>query len=186
MTNYAYNDTIPAANNNPSADQPLMLQNFQSIEGLIGTDHVTFSTNNGGQHLQVNYTNISTQSAPTDPQSVSYTANDSASHPNNYFKNSQGTFQLSCVKAFGVFGTTLTTGGISLLNSLNVASASYSASVYSITLASNVVSGNNIVVLITTSSRNLEITYSFSNPILNISISGNALGNFVNFTILQA
>lgn len=55
MTFFSYNNGIPAANNNPSSDQPGMLINCQSIQNLIGVDHITFQANNGGQHKQITF-----------------------------------------------------------------------------------------------------------------------------------
>jgi hypothetical protein len=67
MTTYNYDNNIPAAPNNPSADQPLMLQNFQSIDGLIGVDHFSFEqANKDGTHKQVNLTNESSPSLLAD------------------------------------------------------------------------------------------------------------------------
>ncbi len=55
MTNFSFDDTIPATNNNPSDDQPGMLINNQSTLGIIGNDHVTFNLNNGGQHKAITF-----------------------------------------------------------------------------------------------------------------------------------
>lgn len=50
---YTYNTGIPAANNDPSVDQPDMLINTQSINDLIGVNHITFNASNGGQHKAI-------------------------------------------------------------------------------------------------------------------------------------
>ena len=128
MTNFNYNVGIPAANNNPSVDQNPMLENFTAINQIIGIDHVSFNTNNGGQHLQVTYNSTSTQSAQTDPQSVAYTSNDSGGHPNNYFKNSQGIFPMSCIKVFGMFTAPASSGSLSFGNQMNIANGTYTTS----------------------------------------------------------
>lgn len=63
MTAYTYITNIPASGNNPSADQPNMQTNTNSINSIIATDHVGFNTTGpigppngvGGQHLQVSF-----------------------------------------------------------------------------------------------------------------------------------
>lgn len=51
-------DAIPAANNNPSADQPLMLLNNIAIKQILGINHVTFDTGNSsinGAHTSIQF-----------------------------------------------------------------------------------------------------------------------------------
>lgn len=55
MTNFAYTLNIPAATNNPSADQPNLLTNTNNIGALIGVDHITFGIDNGGCHIKSTY-----------------------------------------------------------------------------------------------------------------------------------
>lgn len=55
MSTFSYTSIIPAANNDPADDQPLMLQNFSSISQLISQDHVGFNTSGGGEHEQVTF-----------------------------------------------------------------------------------------------------------------------------------
>ena len=50
MTNFAYNNNIPNGPNNPSADQPGMQVNTNSISGLIAVNHNGFGLNDGGKH----------------------------------------------------------------------------------------------------------------------------------------
>lgn len=52
---FTYSPSIPAANNDPADDQPLMQQNFASTSGLINVDHVGFNTAGGGRHNQVTF-----------------------------------------------------------------------------------------------------------------------------------
>lgn len=90
MPSYSYNPTIPASNNNPADDQPLMQTNFGSINGIISTDHYTFgsSGSNDGFHTQCTFPNVTTQSTPSNPKSVLYTNNDAFSNPQLFFLNS--------------------------------------------------------------------------------------------------
>jgi hypothetical protein len=55
MTLFQFDATVPATNDNPSADQPDMLVNNQSTVGILGVDHVTFNLNNGGQHKAITF-----------------------------------------------------------------------------------------------------------------------------------
>ncbi len=61
MALYVFNDGIPASGNNPSEDQPDMLINNVSTNGILNVDHIGFNQNNGGLHRQVNMFN---QSSP--------------------------------------------------------------------------------------------------------------------------
>ncbi len=53
MTNFTFNRNIPASGNDPSDDQPLMLQNNQSTFDLINVDHNGFGVNDGGYHKPI-------------------------------------------------------------------------------------------------------------------------------------
>lgn len=103
MTNWAYDDTEPAANSTPSYSQPLMLTNTQSIEGLIAVDHVGFNANNGGQHKAIEF-NQDASYVPTPPVSppqlftntvaglpqLFYYSGDAAHSSNQYVNNANG------------------------------------------------------------------------------------------------
>jgi hypothetical protein len=60
VTNYAYKKDIPAANHNPSVDQPDMKDNTNAIANLIGEDHYTFGVANGGFHKQIRLPKLNT------------------------------------------------------------------------------------------------------------------------------
>lgn len=47
---FGYNLNIPFASNKPSADQPLMLQNTNTIDTWNNIDHFSFSSSNAGYH----------------------------------------------------------------------------------------------------------------------------------------
>lgn len=59
MSNFAYNKDIPAANNNPSVDQPNMLTNTNSIADWANVDHYGFGAQGtqpagqGGYHRAI-------------------------------------------------------------------------------------------------------------------------------------
>lgn len=184
MTNFNYDTGVPFATNNPSVDQPNMLINTQSINGILAVDHVTFNENNGGTHEQVTFIGENPPTAtPSDPTSIGYTNVGIAAptHPQLYWQNSQGIFPLSAIRAFGSFTPAGTTPSLS--NSFNILSSSFvSGTTYTFTLNANTVNGNNIVVLLT-SSVDGPLNYSFSNPTL--TISGAGVGSVVNFLIIQ-
>ncbi len=55
MAFYPYNNTVPAAPDDPADDQPEMLQDTTSISGLLGQDHVAFNRIGGGVHRLVRF-----------------------------------------------------------------------------------------------------------------------------------
>lgn len=180
---FPFNSAIPQANDNPSVSQGQLLTNNGSINSILAVDHVSFNDAAGGKHQQVTLNTKNTPGAQTDPASTVYSGNGSASTVAElYFKNQQGAFLLSCIKAFGVFvgsNSPVTT----LTNSYNVASISGSAGSYTITMTSGVIVGDNVVVFVTNSSAATVITWSFSGGVLTIAGANN---NRVSFAILQA
>lgn len=67
MASFTFYSTIPAANNNPSQDQPKMLQNNDSTNQILAVDHVSFNTDNGGTHKQVTFSSNNAPSGYTFP-----------------------------------------------------------------------------------------------------------------------
>lgn len=53
---FTYDNTVPAANDDPSVDQTPMLQNAISIDSIIAVDHVGFNLLNGGYHTVIHQT----------------------------------------------------------------------------------------------------------------------------------
>lgn len=51
----AYNRDIPNGPNNPSADQPLMKTNFNTIDTVFQVDHLAFTSTNFGFHKKSTY-----------------------------------------------------------------------------------------------------------------------------------
>jgi len=58
-TNYDYTTDIPLSTNKPSVDQPNMQTNTNSINSIIGTDHITFEQATGsgvdGYHTVIHF-----------------------------------------------------------------------------------------------------------------------------------
>lgn len=91
---FSFNQNIPAANNDPADDQPLMLQNNLSTFDIIEVDHVGFNTVNGGYHSQVTFS--ANQSAPGFGTGVSDLFVNAVSGISElFFQNSAGTQQLT-------------------------------------------------------------------------------------------
>lgn len=68
MPTFPFNETIPDAPNNPSADQPLMKQNNLSTDRILNEDHFTFEEgNNDGYHRQTRMVAQAGIPAPTQP-----------------------------------------------------------------------------------------------------------------------
>lgn len=192
MSSFVYNNGVPAANDNPSDDQPDMLTNAQSIQSILAVDHVGFNTANGGTHLQVTITSNNTPSTPVNPSSVIFTdaGTDIGGVNSNsqvLFTNAVGTYLLSCIRAFGSF--TSSPGAVSSFNNAFPSNMTISGSVssYTITLPANLVTGNNIVVLLSSTGSNSSFipTWSFTNPTLTISNVQSSVSRIVSFLILQ-
>lgn len=108
---FTFNSNIPAASNNPSSDQPLMLTNNQSTEGIIGIDHVTFNTLGGGQHLQVTFNGNNVPIPPVVPP-ILFT-NTIAGLPQLFFYSGDATHS-SSQYVNATQGSTFLLGGIIL------------------------------------------------------------------------
>lgn len=190
MTTYSFDPSVPASSHTPAQDQPTMQTNNQSIQDLIGVDHVTFEVANGGTHLQQTY--YSNQSpligaalaiAYPGTRPSGYANSTGGSETNTYLVNQLGTLPCSIIKAGGTFATTSTSGAISFQSSFNCSAISSNGSgTYTITLA-GVTTGNNIIVSISRSV-GLAPNWSYTNPTLTISSAGTN-GSLVSFIILQ-
>lgn len=194
MGNFSFNSNIPAAANNPSNDQPVMLINNQSTESILNVDLVGFDQDNGGTHKYMTVTQAGGgyYSAPPSPGAdgfVAYTGAGSASaEAYLYLRNNNRIFPGMAVRAFGVFTTTNTLGAVSLSNGFNVVSITAIAGTsYQITLQTGAVTGNNICVFTQLSSPGTEgaQTWSFANPVLTIGQTATP-GLLYSFVVLQA
>jgi len=89
----AYNTGIPAANNNPSTDQPNMLINTNSINTWVAVDHIGFNVGGSqvsGQHAQVTYNApLGANPNQTSPIASLYTKTDSGA-TQLFFQNDNG------------------------------------------------------------------------------------------------
>lgn len=196
MTTYTYNSNVPASPNNPSSDQPIMLINTQSIASIIGTDHLTFGTAAAvgtidGQHLQVTFSSENAPGAQTDPISTLYTGAGTASTKAQlYFRNQDGIFPVSPIKAFGRFTTQNVNGAVVPSVSSNVTSVTAFTSTspgrgYTIALPAGAVNGTNVCVLLNLANGGAP-TWTFAANTLTIIISNaDTASILLSFAILQ-
>lgn len=206
MTVFTFNAGIPAANNNPSVDQPDMLSNNVATNGILAVDHVTFNTTgtigpgaSGGQHLKVTFNSLANPAAPVDPISIGYTNNSATmaqvtgsatTIAQEFFRNQNGVFPVSSIRAFGSFVgiTDVAPAAVTPTNSFNVSSILKATGVkYEVTLISGSTDGNNVVAIVTGNdfSSNSLINYSFTGGVLTINFSSGITGRIINFLILQ-
>lgn len=89
----AYNQNIPAAGNDPTNDQPLLLANFQSISTFLNVNHVDFDEANQGKHIYCQFPE-QTVSPPTNANEGAIYTKQSTLTGNtelNYRRESNGT-----------------------------------------------------------------------------------------------
>ncbi len=165
-----YNSNIPFSTHAPASDQPIMLTNALAISQIWGIDHNTFdSTGQGtslsgsGRHLRVTFDGKNALTGTiTDPLSVLYTANGTASTVSQLFlANQNATYQVSAIAAWAIANSS----GIIATQSSNVASVvRASTGVYNVTLTTGACSSANYGVLISYSaSQNLSFRYVITN-----------------------
>lgn len=202
-TTYSFNENIPAANNNPSADQPIMQTNNASTKSIIGVDHVTFGTATGGagssdgQHLQVTYNNKHSPAAQVDPISTAYTNNSATmaevrgsttTVAQNFYRNQNGIYPLSPIKAFAVF--TCSQGATTNVDmGINIASltSNGAGTVYTINIVPGAVQGTVVAVLVSGSvlTRAVSWTYALDTLTLTVATQTAANQDKISFAILQ-
>lgn len=191
MTSFIFNTGIPATNNDPSADQPDMLTNNISADGILAVDHVGYNSagsgaqGSGGHHLQVTYDSMNTPVAQIDPGSTDYTAVGiaDASHPQRFYRNSQGIFPISSVRAFGKFSLT---SSPTITYSYNIASIAFTfPATFNITLTTNSVFGNNPIILLSSESANRAYSYSFTGGVLTVTASSLLFPQNIHVAFLQ-
>ncbi len=153
---FSFDSTIPAANNNPSDDQPIMLANNVSDEGIWDVDHVGYDVPNGGQHKLVRFNVKALPAAPTDPQSALYTNNGTAStNAQLFFRNQDAILPISLIRAWAFCSAA---GTITASQSNNVFSVvRNSAGNFTVTLTAGATSSVNYGVLVSCGLINLGI-----------------------------
>ena len=185
-----FNPNVPGANNLPSQDQPVMQQNNQASFEWVEVDHIGYNQGPAtGFHKLVTYNTVQDPPSPANTVGINYTANGAVSaFPNLFYKNSQATFMLSCLRAFGVFTTTAGNANLTLDNGFGVlptiTKPGPGQGIYTINLSPNVVSGNNVVVF-TNATNTASPSYSFASGVLTITFSGGPAKQ-ISFLVMQA
>ena len=196
MTSLTFYNNIPAANNNPSLDQPKMLINNQSEALIWPVDHIGFGIAGSGTHEQTTFLQYATPATPSMTGSVAYpdAGIEDPSTAEYFFQNAKATLPLSAIRAFASFLTLAAPGtnqitpitSYNLIDTmLNPTGITQTSKNYTITLLDNVVFGNNIVVIPFISSPTQTISFTFTNPNLVITTSGSVTGIRIDFVILQ-
>jgi len=147
VSSFTFSTIVPAAPNNPSADQPIMLTNNISTNALVAIDHVSFNVTGGGQHKQVTFNNKNVPGVQTDPGSTLYTNSGTASTVADlFFRNQNGTFQVLPIKAWALCST----AGIVATQSINITTVVKTGTgQYTVNLTPGAVTGTNYGVLVT-------------------------------------
>ena len=193
MANYTFDDSVPATNNDPSVDQPVMLANNVSNEDIWDVDHVGFNASNGGTHKQINFFSniagsIGSANACAYPgtRPASYTNATGSGATNLYAINTAASsypLPMSCIKAGGVIDV----AGPTFDTQFNCASVAHpSGTTYTVTLQSGVTTGDNVIVsfMPNSVSSSASISYSFSAGVLSMTI-GSGSATKISFLILQ-
>lgn len=160
---FIFNTNIPAANNNPSVDQPDMLGNNQATNDILAVDHITFNNSDGGRHKQVTFNSKIVPTTQLDPTSVLYTNNVIATATNTasastvaslFFRNqnsgmapANNSFPVSMIRAFGCFdaaGNPLNTWNLSI----TLPAGHPSAGNFLVDIPANVVTGTSYLVMV--------------------------------------
>lgn len=90
MSNWVYTRDIPFASHNPSADQPVMQTNANSIDSLIQEDHFSFNDNQGGWHKVIHQLNEVADPATIPTVGQTYVKDNFNSDQNPFFKAGDG------------------------------------------------------------------------------------------------
>jgi len=167
--------TIPAANNDPADDQPIMQDNFANTKGFLTVDHIAPGTNSSpnfaGFHKQVTYSSSFLPAAPVNPRGISFTANSASADPlftghttnsaspvvQNFFRNSNNIFPMTAVRAFGLLQlntSPVEPGFLTILNGFNIHSFQTGGVIgvagkdFIVRIVTNSVVGDNVAVFL--------------------------------------
>lgn len=184
---FPFTPTSPAASEILAQSQPLIQQNFNSTNSILGVDHVSFGNSTGGQHKQTTFPGFSAPAMPAGQASVAFPAAGIANTgvPEYYYQNMLAKFPLSAIAAFGVFTGTgnVTTPMIIPLNGFNIATIASVGFNYTITLESGATSGNNVAVFFQGSNSSALVNaYTFISGVLTFTAA--TTGN-ISFLVLQ-
>lgn len=191
MPNFNYTNDIPDTPNDPSVDQPDMKINTNSIDSIINVDHYSFNLANGGWHKQITLPAQNVPGVQANPTSTIYTNADAASasaNSNAWYRNADGIFPLSAIRAAGYFVTSAAAApaAITLLNGYNIVAINKTATtIYTVELNANAVTGNNIIVVTGQGFGGQNPIWSFVNPTITFTFASSPGVNNFSFVVLQ-
>jgi hypothetical protein len=160
--------------------------NTNATDDLLSVDHVSFNDSPGGTHLQVTVSSKNAPGAQTDPQSVIYTGNGTASTVAEiFYRNQNGILPISALKAFGSF--TVTALGTTFINNFNCTlSTNASGQISTITLTAGVTTSTTFIV-IPFITGNQALSYAITGASTFTLTTGAAgVGQIMSFIVLQA
>jgi hypothetical protein len=192
MPNVTYNLGIPDENNNPSVDQPDMKINTDAVDEILLVDHYGFNLDNGGFHKKVTIPLRNIPAAPVGPTELSYIYTDAGTDTGQseaYFRNVNGIFPVSALKAAGRF-TTVSSSPPTLTAEYNIStitgSTSGTSNIYTVTLSTNATIGASTAVLLaTSSSASIGVGGTVTSNVATIRVSGSVAGTSISFIILE-
>lgn len=123
MSLFQFTSSIPAANDYPGDDQPLMQQNFASTANLVAIDHVGFNTaSTGGYHNKSTYVSQGSDPSAVAGTDIVYSKLSANSTQEVFVRKPTGAiFELSLIKVYVLF-TFTTPSTIAIADQQNVAS----------------------------------------------------------------
>lgn len=154
---FPVNVGIPAANNAPADDQPIMQLNTQNLVNTIAVDHLSPNVAGSGKHKQVQFlTAAVAPGAQIDPASVIYPASlagQASANVEAYYKNASGIFPMSAIKAFATF--TIAGAVVTIQNQLNISTITFDGTQnrFLVTLVAGAVNGNFPTIILNTNMR---------------------------------
>lgn len=190
---YPIDITIPAANNDPADDQPIMLQNTVNTVAYLTVDHVAPGATGNGYHKHVTFNDKIAAPALSGPMSCAFTATGTAdpTHPELVWQNTAATYPISAIKAFGSFTTVLTPGPPSIDNSYNAVSITgfsdpLGISLYTVNLTPGALFGNPpLAVVVTGNSFATAVSYILSANTVTLLPVNPAAAQKISFVVLQ-
>lgn len=192
---FPVNIGIPAANNAPADDQPIMQLNIQNLVNTIAVDHLSPNVAGSGKHKQVQFlTAAVAPGAQIDPASVIYPASlagQASPVVEAYYSNASGIFPMSAIKAFAVFKTRTGNGVVAVINGFNINQVNrippgtFTAN-YEVTFNANIVTDVASSVVLVTMGDNTYSGYSNSTTTkVVIGTANTGPGVYVNIMLLQ-
>jgi hypothetical protein len=110
---FPINVNIPAANDDPADDQPLMMANFANISGYVSVDHVAPGAVNNGFHKQSTYIPLASKPITVVGTVVALYAKTVAGLTQLFFEDQNlNETQLTFSKSIAANGYTILAGGL--------------------------------------------------------------------------